>query len=144
MAKSEKPAKVDKTKKVTAEKPAAKAEEPLPKLNPEKSKSPTVVAPARGPWLGLGVGGTILGLAMIGGGIPLVVIDGQPSCGHSNCTEVWDTAKEGGPLIGLGAVSLVASGVFYYMDYRTRKANLPHAMVLPLSGGAMLSLGGQF
>ena len=138
VAKTEKSAKREKPKVVE------KSPEPPAKLNPTP-KQP--VPPTGRKWLALGVAGTLLGVAMIGTGAGLVAIDGRPTCGpevKGVCMEVNDTAKGGGALIGLGALSMAASGVFYYLDYRERKGTPVRAVIGPTSGGAMLVVGGQF
>lgn len=53
------------------------------------------------------------GLALIAGGIPLLVIDGEPTCdGPSrSCPEVYDTGSGGWSLVAIGVAGLAAAVV---------------------------------
>jgi hypothetical protein len=87
-----------------------------------------------------------VGLAV---GIPLLAIDGDPTCDlpnpRKNCPEVYNTAGGGAALVTLGVGGLAAAGVLFYLDYRSRhRPNVPTVSLGPVSGGAMVTAGGRF
>jgi hypothetical protein len=94
------------------------------------------------------VGVGIVGLAV---GIPLLVIDGRPTCDAPNpttqCKEVYNTVGGGATLTALGALGLAASVPLFYFDYRDRNRPPGSAMLLrgaPTAGGAGFSFEGRF
>ncbi len=94
------------------------------------------------------VGVGIIGLAV---GIPLLVIDGRPTCDAPNpatqCKEVYNTIGGGGAMVAIGALGLLASIPLFYLDYRDRHRAPGTAMLLrggPTAGGAGLTFEGRF
>jgi hypothetical protein len=61
-----------------------------------------------------------------------------------NCPEVYNTAGAGAALVTLGAAGLAASGVLFYLDYRSRHRPPPTVAIMPTAGGGMLTVGGKF
>jgi hypothetical protein len=115
---------------------------------------PTTTAPAtperRGfPWRAVAISSAVLGVVGLAVGIPLLAIDGDPTCDapnpRKNCPEVWNTAGGGAALVTLGVGGLVASGVLFYLDYRSRhRPHVPTVSLFPTSGGAVVTAGGRF
>jgi hypothetical protein len=100
------------------------------------------------PWRPVAIVSLAVGVAGLAAGIPLLVIDGQPTCGLPNpktaCPEVYNTVGAGATLLTLGVVSLAASVVLFVYDHKARTRSRPAAMVLPTPGGAYLTVGGRF
>ena len=101
-------------------------------------------------WLAVGsLGVGVLGLAI---GIPLVVIDGRPTCNLPNptksCKDVYNTVGGGGVMLALGVAGLGASAALFYLDYRSRHkpatATTWAPMVAPTQGGAAATVIGRF
>jgi hypothetical protein len=98
------------------------------------------------------VASLVAGVAGMVIGIPLVVIDGKPTCDPGPgrdpakvCREVYNTAGGGGTLIGLGAAGLAAAGALFYFDYRSRHRPAGRVSFAPLrEGGLVATVGGQF
>lgn len=108
-------------------------------------------------WPGLVAGG--VGLASLGAGIALLILDGEPvksSCrgeplpGLENCAEIYDYTIGGAVATGVGAAALAASGVLLYLHFTSDKdgdqaAAWRHVMVSPTAdGGLMVGAGGRF
>jgi hypothetical protein len=150
--------------------PQPKPEPTPPQPKPEPVPQPVVTQPTPAPtpapakqtdkkpvpwrWLAVGMLGVgVVGLAV---GIPLLAIDGNPTCTpppgqdpRKVCKELYDTAAGGGVMLAVGLASLATSGAFWYLDHRQRKqataAKVTAFDVFPLrEGGAMVSLGGRF
>lgn len=125
---------------------------PGPDKRPGGTSENATAAPARRegrfPWRWFAIGSAALGVVGVAVGIPLLVIDGNPTCNLPNprrtCPEVYSTGGAGGALLGLGVAGLAASGVFFYLDYRASHRPRPAVSLLPLPGGALLTAGGSF
>jgi hypothetical protein len=98
-------------------------------------------------------------------GIPLIAIDGRPTCDApdpiTQCPFVRDTARAGGALTAVGVVGLAAAGVFIYLDLRRprepssradgpsgrpreTRAERPRLQIQPAAGGALLGASYRF
>jgi hypothetical protein len=145
-----------------AETPPAKPEPPKvepapPKPEPKLEAPPPLAEPTPlatrekkiFPWRGLAIGAAVVGVVGLAIGIPLLAIDGNPTCSKPNpqqsCPEVYNTLGGGAAMLTLGLVSGAASGVFFYLDHRARKKPRAAAfLVLPSRDGVYLSAGGRF
>lgn len=100
------------------------------------------------PWRPLAIASLAVGVVGIAVGIPLVVIDGQPTCSLPNprmsCPEVYNTVGGGATMLTLGIVGAAASGVLFYFDHRARTRPRPTVLVVPTSNGAYVTAGGSF
>lgn len=83
---------------------------------------------------GVGVAALAFGAVMIGK-------DGDPTCDHPSCPEVYDTATVGWIGAGLGVAALGAAG---YMFWNDRRAERPVLAVVPTAGGAAAVAAGRF
>ena len=128
--------------------PETKPEPPPPTATTEAPKPDKKHIPYR--WLAIGsLGVGVIGLAV---GIPLVVIDGRPTCNLPNptksCPDVYNTVGGGGVMLALGVAGLGASAALFYLDYRSRHkpptATVWAPMVAPTSGGAAATVIGKF
>jgi hypothetical protein len=145
----------------TAKPETPKAETPPPKPEPPKPESPPIATPApvetppslqrekkMFPWRPLAISSLVGGVVVLAIGIPLVAIDGQPTCDKPNprqsCPEVYNTVGAGGTLLGLGIGGVVASGVMFYMDHRVRARRHPTVSLLPTQNGLYLSASGTY
>jgi hypothetical protein len=135
---------------------------PQPVAQPTPTPAPTPAEPAKPtdkkpvPWRWLAVGMLGVGVVGLAVGIPLLAIDGNPTCSapagqdpKKVCKELYDTAAGGGVMLAVGLAGLATSGVFWYLDHRQRKqATAPKVTafdVFPLrEGGAVVSVGGRF
>lgn len=132
------------------ESPPPKAE-PLTAMTPEPtpgtSGSVTKNERKRFPWRAVAISSLAVGLVGVVVGIPLLAIDGQPTCSAPNprtsCPDVYNTVGGGATMLSLGIAGIAASGVLFYYDHRARKAR-PTVMLLPTQGGVYLSAGGRF
>ena len=142
--------------------PAAPTPPPPPKVEPQPPKAaptpPPTPAPETAPpaptahkgfpWRPVAISSLAVGLVGVVVGIPLLAIDGQPTCNLPNpkqsCPEVYNTVGGGATLLTFGLAGVAASGVLFYMDHRARKRAHPTVMLMPLRGGAFLSAGGRF
>ena len=61
---------------------------------------------------------------MVAVGIPLLAIDGNPTCDSPNptktCPSVYNTRGGGAALLSVGLLSLVGSAVLFYFDYHAQ------------------------
>jgi len=105
------------------------------------------------PWRPLAFGSLALGVVGLAVGIPLVVIDGRPTCDAVDpvhqCKEVYNTVGGGGTMLALGTLGLVASIPLFYLDYRDRHrpAQGLQAMRMfgtPALGGGTVTFEGKF
>ena len=104
------------------------------------------------PWRWVGIASLVAGVVGLAVGIPLVVIDGNPTCTppaggdpRKLCKEVYNTAGGGGTLLALGAAGAAAGAVLLYLDHRARNRALQHVSVVPmLEGGVLATVGGRF
>ncbi len=117
----------------------------------EAPPQPTVVkARRRFPWRAVGFASLGLGIVGLAVGIPLVVIDGRPTCDAPDpshtCPEVYNTAGGGAAMLAIGAIGLVASIPLLYLDWRSRSRPVSSLRLFgaPASGGATVGLGGTF
>jgi hypothetical protein len=128
--------------------PPPKAEPP-PTPSPA-SETPAAAAPVRKgfPWRPVAISSLAVGLVGVVVGIPLLAIDGQPTCNKpdpkQSCPEVYNTVGGGATLLTFGLAGVAASGVLFYLDHRARKRAHPTVSVMPLRGGAFVSAGGRF
>jgi hypothetical protein len=113
-----------------------------------ESRAAPAPSDRRFPWRWLAIGSAALGVVGLAVGIPLLAIDGNPTCDMPNprrtCPDVYNTAAAGGTLLGFGIAGLAASGVFFYLDHRAAHRPRPAVSLLPLPGGAFVTAGGSF
>lgn len=142
----------------TGPEPTPAKAEPTPKPETTTPATPPVAATAEAPapahkgfpWRPVAISSLAVGLVGVVVGIPLLAIDGQPTCNKPNpkesCPEVYNTVGGGATLLTFGLAGVAASGVLFYLDHRARKraAAHPTVTVTPLRGGAFLSAGGRF
>jgi hypothetical protein len=141
--------------------PPPKVEPKPPAPTPATTEQPKPPVPDKKPvpwrWVAVGMLGVgVVGLAV---GIPLIAIDGRPTCNPGNdpvtgmprdpkrfCPEVYNTTAGGGIMTAVGIASLAASGVFWYLDWRQRRPpTAPKVSLVPLpEGGAFATVGGLF
>ncbi len=99
------------------------------------------------PWRAVAISSLVVGVVGLAVGIPLVAIDGNPTCSAPNprtsCPEVYNTVGGGAAMLTLGIAGVAASGVLFYFDHRARK-QAATVSLLPLNGGAYVSAGGRF
>ncbi|HEX9103175.1 MAG TPA: hypothetical protein VF997_13280 [Polyangia bacterium] len=99
------------------------------------------------PWRAVAISSLVVGVVGLAVGIPLVAIDGNPTCNLPNprtsCPDVYNTVGGGAAMLTIGLAGVAASGVLFYMDHRARK-QAATVSVLPLAGGAFVSAGGRF
>ena len=138
--------------------PPPPREEPPPvtsKTSPMQEPPPSVTPPPvkerrHVPWRPLAFSSLALGIVGLAVGIPLVVIDGRPTCDASDpvhqCKEVYNTVGGGGTMLALGALGLVASVPLFYLDWRDRHQAVTSLRMFgaPSSGGGTLTLEARF
>ncbi len=131
--------------------PPAKAETPPPTPSPVEAPPPSAPAQAEKkpfPWRAVAISSLAVGLVGVAIGIPLLAIDGQPTCSLPNprqaCPEVYNTVGGGATLLTIGIGGLAASGALFYLDHRARKKRVPTVSLMPLQGGLFVSTGGRF
>jgi hypothetical protein len=127
-----------------------------PVVEPQKTEpvgGPSDRVPAAGakkgfPWRPVAISSLVVGLAGIVVGIPLLVIDGQPTCSLPNprtsCPEVYNTVGGGAAMLSLGIAGVAASGTLFYFDHRARKKAAPRVAIVPTAGGVFVTAGGRF
>jgi hypothetical protein len=125
---------------------------PQPKTEVITTPPPEATPPAQSekkmfPWRAVAISSLVVGVVGLAVGIPLVAIDGNPTCNAPNprtaCPNVYNTVGGGATLLTLGIAGVAASGVLFYFDHRARK-RAATVSVLPLQGGGMLSASGRF
>jgi hypothetical protein len=101
------------------------------------------------PWRALAfasIGAGVVGLAI---GVPLLVIDGKPTCNspdptHS-CKHVYNTVGGGATLVALGGLGLLASVPLFYFDWRDHHQSGSLTLRTGvIASGAGLQLTGRF
>ena len=97
-----------------------------------------VDGPRRFGALGYGLAG--LGAAAVIGGVVLLTMDGDGTCGQPSCPDVYETSAAGWGLTAVGAVALGAGGWMWWHDRRAGRA----AAVVPTDGGVAALVGGSF
>jgi hypothetical protein len=150
------PATVETTPPPKVETPPPKVETPPSKVEvvtstPQPDLTPPPAQPEKKmfPWRPLAISSLVLGVVGLAIGIPLLAIDGNPTCSSPNprtsCPEVYNTLGGGAAMLTVGVLGLAGSGVLFYLDHRARKrAAAPSVSLVPLHGGAYLSAGGRF
>ena len=89
-------------------------------------------------WLTYGAAG--VGAAAVIGGIALLSIDGDGTCGQPTCPELYETSAPGWSLTAVGVAALGAAGWMFWHDRQGSHT----ATVVPTAGGAAAVLGGRF
>ncbi|MCU1277610.1 MAG: hypothetical protein JWM53_1156 [bacterium] len=147
------PATVETPPKV--ETPPAKVETPPPAKTEvvTSTPQPDLTSPATQrekkmfPWRAVAITSLVVGVVGLAIGIPLIAIDGNPTCSLPNprqaCPDVYNTVGGGAAMLTLGVAGVAASGVLFYFDHRARK-RATAVSLLPLNGGLYLSAGGHF
>lgn len=111
---------------------------------------PAVVQPEKKgfPWRPVAIASLAVGVVGLAVGIPLVAIDGDPTCNKPNprvsCPNVYNTVGGGAAMLTIGIAGLAASGVLFYFDHRARNKARPNVVLIPTAGGAFVSTGGHF
>jgi hypothetical protein len=140
--------------------PPPKVEPTPPAPTPATNEQPKTTPDKKPvPWRWVAVGMLGVGVVGLAVGIPLIAIDGRPTCNPGNdpvtgmprdpkrfCPEVYNTAAGGGIMTAVGIASLAASGVFWYLDWKQRRpATAPKVSLVPLlEGGAFATVSGAF
>lgn len=138
--------------KVEASPPSPKVETPPTvgtAVPPMSDQPPSTQREKKGfPWRPVAIASLAAGIAGIAVGIPLLVIDGEPTCSLPNpktaCPEVYNTVGAGATLLTIGVAGVAASGVLFYLDHRARTRPRSTVMVLPMVGGVYVTAGGRF
>ena len=117
--------------------------------SPLEAPSPPPSPKRHVPWRILGFSAVGLGVVGFAVGIPLLVIDGRPTCGSADpthtCPHVYNTRGGGIAMTVIGALSLAASVPLFYLDYKDRHAKKALAFgAMPTWGGAAATIGGRF
>jgi hypothetical protein len=147
--KPEAPPPVAKTEPPPPPKVETPPQAPPPAPPPPPTETPVVQKETKHfPWRPVAIASLSAGLVMVVAGIPLMAIDGQPTCSLPNprqsCSDVYNTMGGGATLLTLGVLGAAASGVMFYFDHKQRKQSRPTVWVTPLQGGAFLATGGRF
>lgn len=146
-------------KAVVTKPPAAKPAPASARPVASKTEKPEPVEPSpRRPfplWPGATLGAA--GLAAVGAGIALLVIDGKGVKCHGpsqpddrNCVEIYNTDTGGWVLTGLGAAAIAGAGALLYFHLSSRPKEESRAGISNLSfgptsdGGLVFSAGGRF
>jgi hypothetical protein len=138
---------------VKPEQPPPHVEEtPPPVTRPAPSDAVTapVLQPEKKgfPWRPVAIASLAAGVVGLAVGIPLLAIDGDPTCNKPNprvsCPNVYNTVGGGAAMLTFGIAGLAASGVLFYFDHRARNKPHPSVVVIPTAGGAFVSTGGHF
>lgn len=97
------------------------------------------------PWRPVAISSLAAGLVATVIGIPLLAIDGQPTCSLPNpkqsCPEVYNTVGGGAALLAVGVAGITVSGVLFYLDHRARSRRHAAVTLAPLSGGSLVTVG---
>jgi hypothetical protein len=147
----------------TTEPPKAETPPPKVEVTPPPAKVETTVttpeptpAPVQPdnnrkmfPWRPLAIASAAVGLVGLAVGIPLLAIDGRPTCDLPNprtaCPNVYNTVGGGATLLTFGILGAAGSGVLFYLDHRARKrAAHPTVALFPIEGGVYVTAGGRF
>jgi tetratricopeptide (TPR) repeat protein len=125
------------------EKPAQPTQLPAP---PPPAPPPP---PPRHTWWMIGVGAGLLavGAVGIGTGAGALAVNGQGSCspsaGQVRCPKVYNTAGEGGALLGVGIAAAAAGAALIIVEERRYHASV-HASIMPSPSGGAFVLSGEF
>jgi hypothetical protein len=99
------------------------------------------------PWRPVAITSLVVGVVLTAIGIPLIAIDGNPTCNMANprqtCPDVYDTKGGGGALLAFGIGGIAAGGVLFYFDHRARTKKHNSVSLLPI-GGLHLQAGGTY
>jgi hypothetical protein len=132
----------------TAVKPAPPPEPTVQSAPPEPTTATAHREKKMFPWRPVAIASLAAGVVGLAVGIPLLAIDGHPTCDKPNpmqsCPEVYNTVGGGATLLTLGLLGGAASGVLFYLDHRARAKPRPTVLILPVQGGAYVSTGGRF
>jgi hypothetical protein len=104
------------------------------------------------PFRPVAIASLVVGVAGLAAGIPLTVIDGQPTCNKPDpkhaCPEVYNTIGGGATLLALGVAGVAAAAPLFYLDYRSRhRKAVVSSLELrlgPTWGGAQATASGRF
>ena len=129
--------------------------QPPPLVSPMQAPPPGVIEYSRPeprrkyvPWRTYGFAGIGVAIVGFGIGVPLLVIDGRPTCGAvdpvHNCPRIYHTRAAGAVLATLGVLGVVAAIPLFYLDYRDRKREPMMIGLQTQTGGAQLLLRGSF
>ncbi len=124
-------------------------------MQPQAAQPPTLPTPGKErrkvPWRILGFSSLGLGIVGLAAGIPLLVIDGRPTCSAADpthqCPDLYNTAAGGAALVAIGVIGLIGAVPLFYLDYRERNRGLTSLRLdaTPSSGSlASLTLTGRF
>ena len=89
---------------------------------------------------GLTYGAAGVGAAAVIGGVALLALDGDGTCGQPSCPQVYETTAAG---FGLAAVGVAALGAAGWMWWHDRQAGAA-AAVVPTDGGVAAVVAGRF
>ena len=126
--------------------PTEKQAQPAPLLPPPPPPAPP---PPRHTWWMIGVGAGLLavGAVGIGTGAGALAVNGDGSCtlapGQVRCPKVYNTAGEGGALLGVGIAAAAAGAALIIVEERRYHANV-HASIVPSPSGGAFVLSGEF
>lgn len=100
------------------------------------------------PWRTYGFVGIGVAVVGFGIGVPLLVIDGRPTCGtvdpvHS-CPRLFHTRAAGAVMTTLGVLGVLAAIPLFYLDYRDRKREPMMIGFQTQAGGGRLVVEGSF
>ena len=145
----EKPRTAEKSRPTPAPPPPPPTPSPMQEP-PARTAAPVVKEQHRFPWRPLAFTSLAIGIVGLAAGIPLIVIDGRPTCDAPDpvhqCKEVYNTLAGGATLAALGGLGLVASIPLFYFDSRDRRQKVTALRVIgvPAVGGGALALAGRF
>jgi hypothetical protein len=124
---------------------------PLTSATQDNPTPPPVVVRERRhvPWRALAFSSIGLGVIGVAVGVPLLVINGRPTCSSADathtCKRVYNTVGGGATMVALGGIGFLASVPLFYFDYRDRHQMGSLSMSTGvIAGGAGLQLTGHF
>jgi tetratricopeptide (TPR) repeat protein len=129
--------------------------ETLPPTPPPQQTAPVVTAPPPPPperhhtWWMVGVGAALLGAgaAGIATGAGMLAVNGNATCtlatGQVRCPQVYDTAAEGGALLGVGIAAAIGGAVLIAVEEKRYHSPVRADLRIGPSGGAFV-LSGAF